>query len=116
MWLLSQRTLSVILLYLNMNIRFNYLYRDGGNYKQFGYVVFSNTLQKPLPVIDEIITSNLIDGLWFYADKWHLKDLHKFLWDNNLDHNWHEYESIEECEENVTNGDIAAFLQGISDG
>ena len=96
-----------------MNIQFSYLYRDGANYKQFHSVVFANTENLSIEEIERRIRLSLIDEMWFYADKWKLEDLHHYKWDNEIDHTWHEYESIEPTEAEVTNGDIADFLQHI---
>ena len=95
---------------LSMNIKFEYLYRDGANYKQRNSVVFSNTKGKTIQEIENAIKAALIDEVWFYANKWNLKDLHVYLWDEEIDHSWHEYDFIEETEENATNGDIEDFI------
>jgi hypothetical protein len=44
------------------NIKFNYLYRDAGNYKQFGNIVLSNLNNIALDLIEDIVRGNLIDG------------------------------------------------------
>lgn len=94
-----------------MNIKFNYLYRDGANYKQNHSEVFTNREQLSIEEIENAIRSALIDDGWFYADKWGLKDLHLYKWDNTIDHEWHEYDSIEATEESETKGDIANFIE-----
>ena len=89
-----------------MNIRFNYLYRDASNYKKHNAEVFSNKANIPIAEIDTIIRSVLIDGEWFYNEKWGLPDLHFNNWDEDIDHHWHEYNCVEETADNVTMGDI----------
>jgi hypothetical protein len=81
-----------------MNIRFNYLYRDGGNYKQYGSVVFSNPHHRALREVEQSIRSALIDGEFFNASRWQLPDLREQEWDDEMDHDWHEFESVEEIE------------------
>ena len=76
------------------NIKLNYLYRDGSNYKQFGYVVFSNPNKVEVKIIRAIINESLIDGEFFIADKWGMPSLF-FEMQNEDDHEWHEFESIE---------------------
>ena len=93
-----------------MNIKFNYLYRDGANYKQHHAEIFSNTKGWSLIEIDVAIRSALIGEEWFYADKWKLKDLHLYAWDQEIDHSWHEYDCIEETKEDATSGDISDFI------
>jgi len=76
------------------NIKLNYLYRDGGNYKQFGYVIFSNPNRVDIKIIGAIINESLIDGEFFIAEKWEVPSLF-FEVQNEDDHAWHEFESIE---------------------
>lgn len=41
-----------------MNIKLNYLYRDGANYKQYNQVIFANPNHRSLREIESIIRSN----------------------------------------------------------
>ena len=75
------------------NIQLSYLYRDGGNYKKFGSVVFCNPSNIDLSIVEKRIKSHLIDGSWFYAHLWQLPDL-RFIDLNDNDPTWHEFESI----------------------
>lgn len=94
-----------------MNIQFNYLYRDGGNYKQYHSEVFTNHNNLTLAEISNKIQDQLIDGEHFYHQKWQLKDLHYFHWDNEIDVFWHEFECIEYTKRPPTKNDIADFMQ-----
>jgi hypothetical protein len=76
------------------NIKFSYLYRDGGNYKTFTEVVFANPDNLSLSEIQAIIQSKLIDGTWFYADQWQLPELFPETFDITIDPTWHEFESV----------------------
>lgn len=96
-----------------MNIKFSYLYRDVANYKQWHEEVYSNQYNFPIEEIDEFIRNCLIDGEWFYVNEWKLKDLHVYLWDNEIDHTWHEFDSVTETEELATKNEIADFLLNI---
>jgi len=99
-----------------MNIKFEYLYRDAANYKQFGEVIFSNPSAMELATIDAQIRKQLIDNEWFYPAKWGLKDLHYFAWDVELDHIFHEYIGIFPTDEPATEMDVRAFLEKIKCG
>ena len=102
----------------NHNIKFSYLYRDGANYKQFGQVIFINDKKISVEEIRETIKGYLIDELWFYANKWNIPDLHftEYKWDEEIDHSWHEFESIEETNEAITdNRSIGEFLLHIKE-
>lgn len=96
-----------------MNIKLCYLYRDGANYKKHGVAIFTNNSNKSVVLIEQFITRNLIESEWFYADKWGLPDLHFKEWDEEIDHNWHEFDCIEETTETSTREDIIDFLERI---
>jgi hypothetical protein len=87
-----------------MNIKLIYLYRDGANYKNYNEVVFVNPNKKSKEEIETVIKNHLIDDTWFVALNWNLPDMHfkEFGYDPQIDHDWHEFESIEETVEVVT--------------
>jgi hypothetical protein len=94
------------------NIKFNYLYRDAGNYKNFNSIVFNNPQNIELSVLDYWIRSKLISHHWFYVDQWQVPDLHFGTWDNELDHTFHEFESIEYTDEAANSEkDLTSFIQ-----
>jgi hypothetical protein len=80
------------------NVELSYLYRDGGNYKNFGSVVFANPSNIELSMVEKHIKSRLIDGCWFYAHDWRLPAL-RFPDANDSDPTWHEFESLEYTEQ-----------------
>jgi hypothetical protein len=84
------------------NIKFNYLYRDGANYKKYGSVIFANPNDIELSEIETLIRSKLIDGEWFYADEWGLPELFLETFDCGVDPTWHEFEGVEYID-NVAN-------------
>ena len=93
------------------NIKFNYFYRDGGNYKNFNSAVFHNPQNIELSALEALIHSKLIFHHWFYADQWHLPDLYFDTRDNELDHTFHEFESVEYTDEPADDGaDTALFI------
>lgn len=77
------------------NIQFNYLYRDGCNYKKYDFVIFANPDNIELSEIENILKSKLIWGEWFYADEWKLPELFLPFFDFKIDPTWHEFESVE---------------------
>lgn len=90
------------------------MYRDGANYKSHGEVVFDNPNHRKLSDIAEAIKAKLLDGEWFYTHKWGLPDLHFEKWDIEIDHDFHEFEGVEETEKEVTdNRTIDGFLSSI---
>ena len=90
-----------------MNIKLNYLYRDGANYKNHKEVILSNPNKRTLEEITKIILANLIDETWFVAKYWNLPDMHfkGYAWDTDIDHDWHEFDSAEETQETATEKD-----------
>ena len=98
---------------IRMNIKFSYLYRDASNYKSYCEVVFSNPNGIPLGEIEMVIKDNLIEDYWFIAKEWKLPDVHfkNYAWDNKIDHEWHEFESIKETNEETNQKiDLDEFL------
>ena len=81
------------------NIKLSYRYRDYANYKNHGEVIFSNPENLSVTDINHIIQENLIDGQWFYASKWEVKDLHFDKYDDEIDHAFHEFDTVESTEE-----------------
>ena len=59
-----------------MNILFEYLYRDAGNYKNWGEVVFSNRENMNAAELNEQAKTILLDQDFFYADKAKIPDLY----------------------------------------
>jgi len=93
-----------------MNVKFSYLYRDGANYKQWHEEVFANTHGFALEEIEAFIRNCLIGGEWFYVNEFGLKDLHAHVWDNEVDHKWHEFDSVTATYQPATQNDITDFL------
>lgn len=97
------------------NIKFYYLYRDGGNYKVWGSVILSNPDSLPLAEIEGKIRKSLIDGEFFDPKYWKVKRLKHDDWVPELDHTWNEFESIEITDEEPTiDFSIVEFLDQIS--
>lgn len=81
------------------NIKFNYLYRDGANYKKFNSIIFENKGYITLEVLEELIKSKLVYGEWFYAGQWKVPEIFPSTFDFNIDPTWHEFESVEYSDE-----------------
>jgi len=77
-----------------MNVKLNYLYRDNSNYKQYGFVVYSNSNNLSIEVIRDAIFKNLIEGEFFNAEKWGVPEVF-FESNTKDDHEWHELEGVE---------------------
>lgn len=82
-----------------MNVKFEYLYRDSGNYKNFGKVICENKNRESIEKLSTQIRAKLLDELYFKAKSSHLLDLHFGNFDEELDHDWHEFEKITETDE-----------------
>jgi hypothetical protein len=75
-------------------IRFNYLYRDSGNYKKFGSKIFSNPEKRTIEDINKQLSDYLIDQQFFYPEK---AGIEKFRFHRYQDDtSWYEFESTEE--------------------
>lgn len=74
----------------NPNIRFVYLYRDAGNYKQHGEVILSNETLLTVEEVDLQIRCLLSDGSFFIAQQVQVEERF-FDVVNEDDHPWHEF-------------------------
>lgn len=102
---------------MRSNLKFSYLYRDAGNYKNYNEVVFGNRQGLSMEKLRATIESNLIEGQWFVAKDLELPSLFfkEFEWDEELDHNWHEFQDLEETEEEANREeDIQVFLDRLA--
>lgn len=94
-----------------MNTKFEYMYRDASNYKQFESVVF------PGEITDkerDIIQNSLEDGENFIPFQVGLDDLQPRMvsYPSADDHVWHEIESITLVEDKPTQSiDIHMFVE-----
>lgn len=79
-----------------MNVKFEYLYRDAGNFKSWGEVVFANPNGLAIDVIGSMAEKALIDEtffpdiLHFDASKAGVPDRRFDKYIPDLDHDWHE--------------------------
>jgi len=100
------------------NIKFNYLYRDGANYKSWGDVVFSNPDELTLNEIESRLTDAFLPDKLFISHQISISE--KFLFTNGkfskFDHCYHEFDSVEVCKENPTDDlkrSITDFLKTV---
>lgn len=83
------------------NIKFSYLYRDGGNYKNYKEVIFANPANVDIVELETLIRDKLIEKEFFRADEWLLPDMHFEMWNRDVDHPFHEFESVTYTEESA---------------
>jgi hypothetical protein len=97
------------------NIQLSYLYRDAGNYKLFGQVIFRNLENLSLEEIKPKILAQLIDEEFFDAGKWGLPVLEFENYLPEMDHPWHEIEKIETTSAEYSDSrTMAEFLREIN--
>lgn len=84
-----------------LNIRFNYLYRDAANYKQFGSVVVHPSEDSTLEELDLYLKKHLIQEEFFVPCHLGIPQLQTSPYDQHLDHEWHEYDYLEWTENQV---------------
>ena len=82
-----------------MNIRMEYLYRDAGNYKNWGEVVFSNPTCIPIKRVKQLVGDALFERQFFNANLAGLPDIHFTECSVELDHGWHEFHGLAETED-----------------
>jgi hypothetical protein len=103
---------------ISPNIRFAYMYRDAGNYKQRGEAIFFNETHLRLDEIERQIRSRLNDGEFFIARQVHLEErFFEVLYDD--DHPWHEFLGVDASDDPAFDPDhehrrdIAEFLSDL---
>lgn len=81
-----------------MNIEFEYRYRDWGNFKRYGSVVFQNQHRLTADEISQRVVRSLTDDQFFDASKLFIPELffRDSPFDPDLDHGQHEFFSVSE--------------------
>jgi len=99
-------------------IRFNYLYRDAGNYKNWGSIVLSNQEKLPLDAARLRLRRALVDGYLFVAKQVRIPE--RFLFRAGFatsdDHCYHEFDGVEsttEVPDDLHSRSIAQLLSEI---
>jgi len=73
------------------SISYEYLYRDGANYKNWGEVILAASATADIPEIEEKIRKALIDECNFVAEDMKIPTLYFLKTDEEIDHGWHEF-------------------------
>lgn len=81
------------------NIKFSYLYRDSGNYKNYSFLIFANPDKIDISALETLIRSKLIYEEWFYHNEWKLPNLRFTDCDFEVEPTWHEFENVEFTDE-----------------
>lgn len=100
-------------------VRFNYLYRDGGNYKRWGSVDFENPEKLSIKEIDKLLRSCFEQQCCFIAHQIDIPKISLYADEpiSEDDHCFHECDSVIEVEHvdsskpSRTIGDFAVVIQ-----
>ena len=99
-----------------MNIKFTYMYRCAGNFKNGNEVIFRNPGKIPLPRLQQQLHEALLESTWFFAHHVSVPEL--FFddeeYDDELDHDRHEFVSLEEVKTAATDAKNRTILQFIN--
>jgi hypothetical protein len=90
------------------------LYRDAGNFKNWGEVIFANINSHDIGYLERRARQVLIDHEFFNADKAGVPNLTFKEHIERLDHEWHEFHSFTPTAAiaNDPNGrDVAEFIE-----
>lgn len=101
-----------------MNICFQYLYRDAGNFKNWGEVIFSNRKNHGAHQLEKQARNVLIDSEFFVADKADIPSLQFQDHIEHLDHDWHEFHSFRlstDKPNDPCSRDIVTFIEYLRD-
>lgn len=97
-----------------MNILFEYLYRDAGNFKLWGEVIFSNKNNHDAKWLEQQARNVLISTEFFIGEKADIPILQFKEYIKALDHDWYEFISFmpTAAESNDLHGrDVTEFLK-----
>lgn len=101
------------------NIKFNYLYRDGANYKSWGEVIFTNPEELLVNEVEALLLGAFLPDKLFIASQ--ISILEKFLYLNGEftkdDHCYHEFDSVEVIEGMTTDAlerTVVDFLRDVA--
>jgi hypothetical protein len=81
------------------NVAFHYIYRDAANYKNFHAEIFKNPSGMNIDDTRLLIKQKFISEEYFYAAEIQVPDLHFGSWDEEFDHEFHEFAAIEYTDE-----------------
>ncbi len=100
------------------NVKFNYLYRDGSNYKSWGEVIFLNYENLSVSEVEERLLNSFLPDKQFIATQIFVPEKFLFTGGNftDNDHCYHEFDCIEASEEGPTDAlgrSITDFLRDI---
>ncbi len=77
-----------------MNILFDYLYRDAGNNKLYGSVIFRGLSNLPIHIMLNEVETYLYQRIYFIPELLGVPRLKFEKYNEDLDHIWHEFDSI----------------------
>lgn len=95
------------------NIEFSYLYRDGSNCKRYGSVIFANPERLDCEEFAEQLAETMDENTYFIAGQVGIPEVFHWLTDypvTELDHCWHESDSVVATERDATTNETAAQL------
>lgn len=99
-----------------MNVRFEYLYRDAGNFKNWGEIVFSNARNFNVDHVTAMAERVLIESTYFVASQADVPDLHFDEYNEKLDHGWHEFHAFQGTDDATTDlqkRDVEKFIESL---
>ncbi|WP_304231797.1 hypothetical protein [Jiulongibacter sediminis] len=86
----------------NPSLKFEYLYRDGANWKTWGEIILDNPNSLSIEEATQKIQPLLIDGEFFNPDQCGIQRFQNLPFDPAFDHECYEFHLITETFENVT--------------
>ena len=96
------------------NIKFKYLYRDAGNYKNYGYAIFSNPESISIAEINDKLERAFEQGMFFIARQLDLQELFFEDFPSDDDISFHEFDGVEISDDtpnNLSKRTIKQFIE-----
>ncbi len=95
-----------------VNIKFEYLHRDGGNYKIFGFIILKNINKISPEQATVLFEKKLIDTKYFYPKKAKIPLFEEHKGDSKFFTDWYEFDKFSLTDENPSDSrSIKQFIQ-----
>jgi len=94
------------------NLRFEYLHRDGGNYKIFGSIIITNIDKISPSKATVLLEKKLIDGEYFYPKMAKIPLFEEHTKDSKFFTDWYEFDKFSLTDETPSDSrSIKQFIQ-----
>jgi hypothetical protein len=100
----------------SINLRFEYLHRDGGNYKIFGSIIIKNINKISPSNATVLLEKELIDGEYFYPKMAKIPLFEEHKEDSEFFTDWYEFDKFSLTDETPSDSlSLKEFIKSFED-